>query len=126
MVAAGKLENLVPSGIATRESDCAHGRLGTGTDHSDHLYGWDSINNHLCEYDLFFSRSTKAGAAVSRRFYRSNNVGVAMSEYHRPPGADIVNVFVAVDIIDFAAGCTRYEDGIGSYRFKSADRAVHP
>src|SRR6185369_17906742 len=99
MIATGKFQDLVPTGISACKADRTHGRFCAGTDHPDHLYRGNRIDDHLCENGLLFSRGTEARAAVSCRFHGSDNVRMAVSEYHRPPRADIVDIFVAVDIV---------------------------
>jgi hypothetical protein len=64
MVAALKLEDLLPDGVGTREAQYAHAGLHSGVDKAHHLNAGDGLNHLLCQHVLRGAGSAKAGALL--------------------------------------------------------------
>jgi hypothetical protein len=46
--------------------------------------------------------NAEAGAAIRRRLHRRDDLGMRVAENRRAPGADVIDVAVAVDVLDRA------------------------
>ena len=57
-------------------------------------------------------------------FDRVDDLGMTVAEDHRPPGADVIDIGIAVDIIDFRAGGAFDEDRFAADGAKGAHRTV--
>ena len=73
------------------------------------------------ELDLALGRRAVAGPALGRLDDRGDHVGVGVAEDQRAPGADPVDVAVAVDVDQLEALAALDED-----RVVAADRAASP
>ena len=97
VIAADELDDLLAPRVAAREAQRAHRRLGAGVDHADELDGGIDALHELRELGLDDGRRAVARAARHRLLQCPNDVRVRMTDDHRPPGADVVDVFVAVE-----------------------------
>ena len=111
MVTAVELDDEIPRREAPRKSNGRHRRFGAGVDQP---YLFDS--RHRVD-DLFgHFRFALCGGAEAKRFSRlvpdrAYYGFEAVALDHRPPGCDVVDVAVAVDIEKVRSICRREEDG---------------
>ena len=98
VVVAGKLDDFHSAGKPSRQPHGAHCRLGAGADHPHFLDAGNGTDDQFGQMRFGLGRRAIAGAPRQRRFNRRHHAGVAMAEDHRPPGTDVVEVGVAVDI----------------------------
>jgi hypothetical protein len=54
-----------------------------------------------------------------------HNLRMRVAEDERPPGAHVVNIDIAIDIIHAGSGSTLNKRGLQIDRFKGSHRAVH-
>ena len=100
VVAAFKFDEFLTPGIASGQTDGAHGSLGTGVDHAHHIHRGVGVNDHFRHADLNF-RWSAVGVALSQRFIDAVVISIrSMAENQRPPGADIVRVFISIRVVD--------------------------
>ena len=62
--------------------------------------GGDHLADGLGQFDLLFGGRAEAGAARHGLVQRVENHGMPVAENQRPPGADVIDVLVAVGIED--------------------------
>src|SRR5436309_16087397 len=126
VVAAFKLNDLVPFGVGAGEPDRAHDRLCPGTHQPDLLDGRNRLGDHLCETDLKLSRCPVARAVVGGACDRLDDRWRSVPQEHRSPGQDIVNETISVHVIE--AGTLRPfdEERLSPYGTECANMTVDP
>ena len=99
MITARELDQPLPTGMPTGHPDGAHRGFGSGTDQSDPLHARKSLQNQLCDARLVLSRRAVRGAPLGSLYDRVDHLLVSMPENHRPPGADVVNKTIAIQVV---------------------------
>ncbi len=125
VVAAGELHDQVPPGEAAGQPDRGHGGLGARRHEPDPLDGGPG-HDLLGELDLGRGRGAVRRAAGDRLGDCCEHLGVGVAEQHRTPGADQVDVVVAVDVGQPRAPGGPDEPGGPAHGVEGADRGVHP
>ena len=121
VVGAGELEDPFAAGRGARQAHDAHRRLGAGVDHPRHLDPRHPRADLVGELDLALGRRPEAGARAGGGGDRLHDCGAGVAEDQRPPGADPVDVAVAVGIDQLEALAALDED-----RVVAADRLHRP
>ena len=103
VVAADKFYNFVASSEAARNSQGAHRRLGAGIYHAQNFNAGIKFLHEFSQPRFKLSGRAVAGAAFDGFFQRSHNFFVRVTENHWSPRANVVNVFVAVNVENAAA-----------------------
>ncbi len=103
VVAAGELDDLRALGERTREPERAHRRLGAGVDEAHELEARHRFANQARELELERARRAVARAAANRLLERGDDAGMRVTEDERPPGEDVVDVAVPVDVDEVRA-----------------------
>ena len=98
VVAAGELHDDRASGRPARQAKGGHRRLGAGGDEADLLDRLDASDDLLGEGHLVFARGAEGEAVCRGGPDGLEHLGVGVTEDHRPPRADEVDVAVAVDV----------------------------
>ena len=124
VIAAIKLDDLVSSGRAARQTDRAHDRFGTRIDHSDHLDAGQHGDHFFRHFDLKAGRRAEGQTADHTVVHRLEDVGVAVAEDHRPPRADVVDIFQTVRIQNVAAEALYDKTRCAADRAERTDRRV--
>ena len=96
VIAAVELDDLVPSGVAACGADRAHDRLRTGIDHAHHLDRRHHAADQLRHLDLRAGRRTVAQSVLRRLNDRLADRREVVTQNHRSPRTDEVDVFVSV------------------------------
>ncbi len=125
MIAADELHNLIAVGIATSQSQGTHGSLCAGVYHADNLNGWIYLHNLLGQLGLNQGRCTIAGTTSSSLLDCLYHLWMSMAHHHRAPGAYIVNIVIAINIVDMAPLCPGNKRRIAVHASIGADRAVY-
>ncbi len=125
VVAAGELHHQVPPGEAAGQPDRGHGGLGARRHEADPV---DRGPGHdlLGELDLGRGGGAVRRAAGNRLGDGREDLGVGVPEQHRAPGADQVDVVVAVDVGQPGATGGPDEPGGSAHGIEGADRGVDP
>ena len=96
VVTALELDEFIAARVAARNADGAHRGLRTGVDHTHHLGGgvgggnlFRHLNFELCRQAVAQTAINGLERAVLQKLGR-------VAEEHRSPGADKINVFIAV------------------------------
>ena len=126
MVAADELHDLIAPRISARKAQCAHRRLRPRVHHADDLDGGIDGLHELCKLRFKERRRTVTRTAPHRLPEGGDDLRMRMTDDHRPPRANVVDVFVAVDVIDFIALCARDKERVTPHICKGADGTVDP
>ena len=103
VVAALEFHDLVAPGKSAREPDRGHRRLGAAVDHADFFNRRHPRADQLGHLDLARIRDAEADAVFCGGGNRIEHDLRRMAENRRPPCADVVDEFVAIDIPDVRA-----------------------
>ena len=126
VVAAFEFDDLVSAGVTSRQADGAHGGFRSGADQPDHGHGGKSLGEHLRHDNLQLRRRPVTRSLLSGLADRLDDLRMAVSEDHGPPGHHIIYVFLTVRIND--PGTPRLADKQGAriHGPECPDGAVHP
>jgi hypothetical protein len=114
VVAAFELDDQVPPGEAARHANGGHGGLGARVDQPDHFYRRDGVADGFGQLDFRLGGSPEAGADPERAFERREDLRMAVSQQQRSPGADVIDILVAVHVEDVGALAARDERRIAA------------
>src|SRR5919197_5248137 len=124
VVAAVELDDLLASGERARQPDRRQRGLGTGVDEADHLDRRKGLADQLGKLDLAPGRRAEAGAVAGALGNRLDDAGVGVSEDQRSPGAEVVEILIAVLVPDPGAEAPPDEQRVAPDRFEGANGAV--
>ena len=112
VVGAFEFDDFVALGGGASDADGVHGDFGAAGAEADHLDGIARAN-FFGELPFLIVRHAEGGAFVEFLFDSFDDRGMAVAGHERAEAEIVVNVFVAVDIVDAAAFAVFDEDGIG-------------
>src|SRR4051812_48102963 len=98
VVAPGELHDLAATSRAAREADGAHGGFGAGVDETQLFHRGDPADDLLGQFGLGGTGSAVGQSAASGFPHCVDDLRMSMAEDRRPPGADEVDVVVAVGV----------------------------
>src|SRR6202008_1960031 len=98
MIPATEFNDVIAIGDAARQTDGAHGGFGATGDEADFFEPRDGAIDERSELDFEFVGDAIAGAALSLIGDGPGDLWIGVAEEHGAPGADVVEVFVAIDI----------------------------
>jgi hypothetical protein len=107
----------IAAGEAAREADGAHGRLGAGGDQAHHLQPRQQPRQQFGHLDLGFRRRAESQSPHYGVLHRLDHLGMGVAQHQRAPGADVVDVALAVGVPHIRAFAAREEAR------RAADRA---
>ncbi len=125
VIAADELDDLGAPREGTGETNGRHGGFGSRVDQPDDVERRHHLADALGDVDLGLRRCTKAGAARRRLLDGLDDARVRVAEEQRAPGADVVDVAVAVDVADARAGAILHEHRVAADGAKGTHRRVH-
>ena len=125
VVVAGELDDHVAAGEAAGQADRAHRGFGAGVDQPHLLDARHGLDDQLGQLALGLGRRAEARAAASGRFDRGDDGRMRVAEDQRPPGADVVDVAVAVDVPQIRALAALDDDRLAADAAERPRRAVH-
>ena len=102
VVATFKLHNLVAAGKPASGTDSAHRRFGSAVHHANHLDARHKLHHEFRKFRFQTARSAKTKPVLRRFCNRVNHRVVSVPQKHWPPAAHVIDVIVAIDIIDVA------------------------
>ena len=103
VVAALELHNLVAAGKSACGTDGAHRRLGPAVHHADHLHARHKVHHEFCKFGFEPARSPETEAVLCRLGNRLDDGIVSVAQEHWPPAAHVIDIVVAIHIVDVAA-----------------------
>jgi hypothetical protein len=81
----------------------ATGGFGAGVYQPDFFTSWNKFTEFFGQFDFQGSGRAEAGAAVGGLLYGGEDFRVGMAQDHRAPREHIVDVSVAIDVVEAAA-----------------------
>ena len=124
VVAALELDDLLAAGGGAGQADSAHRGFGAGAHKPDALDRRHQRPNPLAELDLQFGRRPETGSVLGHGGQNSEQPARCVAVDERPPRHDVVDVVIAVDILDIGAATTADEERRGADRLERTNRAV--
>ena len=125
VIAAIELYDLAAAGKAPGGPDGAHHRLGAGVHHPHHLNGGNQLADSLRHHHLDLRGGAVAQAPGAGVGHRLPDLGPVVAQNHGTPGADVVNVGLAVGIGHIGAVGGGDEPGGHANGAKGPDGAVY-
>ena len=125
VVAALELDDLISPREATCQTDGTHRRLRPRVHHAHTLYRGEELRaNKLCHLDLTGITSPVARTLLQLTADSLLDGRVSVPEEQGPPGADVVDVFIAIDVKDVGALAVIDIEGGEAYRAEGTHRAI--
>src|SRR3546814_17928725 len=90
VIAAFELDDLGAAGKPACQPDGRHGGLGARTDQPNFLYGRDPRNDGFRDFYFGFGGSAEGQTVDGGFLYRTDDLGVGVTQNGRPPGAYII------------------------------------
>ena len=106
MIAACKFDDLIFPRITSCHTDCTHNSLCTRIDHSDHIHMRDSVTDKFSHFHFNLCSASKTQAFFTGLQNAFPYCREIVSQNHWPPGIYVINIAVAIYIINIAAFCT--------------------
>ena len=103
VIAAFELDGEIAAGEAARQAQRAHGRFGAGVHQPHHFHRGHGLRDQLGQFDFALGGRAEAGAGFEHLAQRVDHRRRAMAQQQRSPGADVIDVRVAVDVEDARA-----------------------
>ncbi len=125
VVAALELDDLVASGVAAGQAQGAHGGLGAGVDHAQHLHGGDGLADGAGQADLVGAGGAEAGAGLHRVQGRGRDLGISVAQEHGAPAEHVVDELAALHGGHARSAGAGDEQGVALHAAAGPHRAVH-
>ena len=126
VIVPGELHHFVPPRGPAGEADGAHGGLGPAVGEPDLVDGRDGVDDEFGEFGLGRGGGAEGGGPGEGVRDRGHDGRVPVAEDVRPPGADEVDVAVAVDVGEERPLAGGHMNGRAADGPERAGRAVHP
>ena len=126
VVTALKLDDLVPAGGATGQTDGGHHRLCARVDHTHHLDVGHQVDHQLGDLHLPAGGSAEGQAVFDGLLHRLPDDGMVVAQDHGAPGAHVVDILPAVLVPDEGAVGPGNEAGSHTHRTVGPHRGVDP
>ena len=124
VITAAKFDELIATGIRSCQAQGTHGSLGAGVDEAHHFKRWYAIDHQSCQLILGLGGCAKAKAPLAGLHHCLHYFGMGMPQDHWPPGLDVIEVAIAIHVIEIRSLGGADEDGTTSNSAKGAHRAV--
>ena len=111
VIRALKLQDFVATGSGTGDAAGVHGHFGTAGTETHHFDGI-AFANFFGEFPFLIVRHAKGGAAMELLLDGFDHGGMAMPGHERTETEIVINVFVAVEVVNPAGFPVFHEDRI--------------
>ena len=125
VIAALELHDDVPAGVAARQTDRGHRRLGPGTHEPHHLDGRQQARQQFGHLEFALGRRAERKAVCGGFLDGPDDVRMRVPGDHRPPRSDVVDVRPAVGIPEPRTATALEESGSAADGTEGPDRRVH-
>ena len=126
VVAAFELHDQAPASEAPRQADRRHGGFGARGHEPHEFERGHEAAEQFREFHLGFGRCAERQRARGGRLRRFDHRGMRVPGEHRPPGADIVDIALAVRVPQVRPRGALEERRRAADGAKCAYRRVHP
>src|ERR1700716_3003147 len=124
VVAALKFDKELPIGERACKSNRRHRRFSARTDKAKLFDGREAARHELCQVTFCRRGSAKTCASRRRILNCCDHARFSMSENHRPPGADIIDVAIAIRIPEIRTISPRDKWRLSADSAKGAHRGI--
>ena len=124
VVAAFELDDEVAAGESAGKTDGGHAGFGAGGDEAELLDGREAVSDELGEIGFGCDGGSEAGAFRGGLLDGFDDGGEGMAEDHGTPGAEEVEVAVAVFVVEVSAFGVGEEGWVAAYGAEGADGRV--
>ena len=124
VVAATKFEDVVALGDAAGEADGGHGGFGAAGDEADFFERGDGAIDEGGEFDFEFGGDAEAGAAGGLGGDGLRDLRIGVAEQERAPGADEIEVAVAVGVVKILGFAVVDDERVGLDGAEGADGRI--
>ena len=98
VITAFELDHLVAPCERTHQAQHRHAGFGSAVDETHHLHTGNGINHHFGQGVLQAAGCSEAGAFLDRFLKSAGHLRVGMAADGRSPAADVIDVFVSIDV----------------------------
>ena len=109
VIATVELEDLVAPGEGSRQTQRAHGGFCARADEAHQVDAREGLLDNTRQVELGFGGGAVAGAAGRGLLDGGDHAGMRVTGDQRPPGCQVIDVAVVVDVPDGGAFGTRDE-----------------
>ena len=124
VIAALELHDVLALGAGAGQSNCGHGRFRPGTDEADFLHMRERREHEFGEVGFRRRGRSEAGAVAQGCAQGLDDHGCGVAENQRSPGADVVDVLVAIGVEDVGGLAAHHKRRISAHRAKGTHRGV--
>ncbi len=124
VIATDELDDFIASRASAGKTNRGHDRFGAGTDEADLFDRTNGLNDYLGQVGFKLRRYAEAGSFGHNLFDVPEDFGVCMAENHRSPGKAIVDILVAVHIVQVCSFCLVDKNRIRANGSKGAYRTI--
>ena len=124
VVAALELDDEVAAGESAGEADGGHAGFGAGGDEAELLDGGKAVGDEFREIGFGGDGGSEAGALGGGLLDGFDDGRKGMAKDHRPPGAEEVEVAVAIFVVEVCAFGVGEEGWVSAYGAEGADGRV--
>ena len=124
VIAAFELDDLVAAGESARQPEAGHRRFGPAVDHPHFLDRRHPAADQLRHFHFERIGDSEADAARRRGADRVDHDLRRVPEDRRAPGADVIDVFIAIDVPDPCALRALDEERLAAETAKGAHRRI--
>ena len=125
VITSGKFYNLVSSGITSGCTYGTHHCFRTGIDHTHHFKRRNHFCHQFCHLHFSFRSSPETQSFFTCFDHGFFDRRMVVSEDHRSPGTDKIQIFVSIDIGHINTVCLFNKTRRAANTSKSTHRAVH-
>lgn len=120
-----ELYDAIPLGKPTRQANGRHRRFGTRVAHPDFFHRRHPFTNRASHLDFEKIWDAKRNAALGHLVNRVGDGDRRVTQNVRPPRSDVVDVVLAIDILDPATRGATDEKWLTTHISKCTDRRIH-
>ena len=124
VIAAAEFEDVVALGDATGEANSGHGGFGAAGDEADFFERGDGAIDEGGEFDFELGGDAEAGATCGLRGDGLRDLWIGVAEEERAPGADEIEVAVAVGVVEILGFAAVDDERVGLDGAEGADGRV--
>ena len=125
VIAALEFDDEVASGVSAGEADGGHAGFGAGADEAKFFDGGEAVGDAFGEVGFGGDGGPEAGSSGGGLLDGFDDGGEGVAEDHGAPGAEEVEVAVAVDVVEVgSAGRGSMKGGVSAYGAEGSDGGV--
>ena len=125
VIAALEFDDIFPLGEGPRQANGRHGGFSAGADQAQHLDGGHGLGDHFRQLSFRRRAGAEACACARGRLDGAHHYGRSVAQNERPPGADIINVAIAIGIEQIRALAAHNHRRRAAHRAEGTHRRVH-